>query len=603
MNTRFILLGLLSLLPLASQVSVFAERAIDPDDLGNLPVQRSTESLGFDSKPGSQDSSQRKIYKTKADLMNEFLGMDPSQVDEYVRRHVESCKKSPTFDWMDDTKRLESLKVTVELAIEVKFGLHKAPSNDVLQKIIKDLKLIEAKDPKHEKEYKEYAAFANYYAALSILTEMQKSNRSIIEAATAVGTGLGLLQVDVDRLFKDAKLFLRAVNADKLMNKDANELLSEISSMPVTISYDSNYQKDALPENSAASDMADDNAQDDAAGSLENAHIQPDIPETNDDIQEIDTSMSVELPSSDAEDVELPEVEPQGSEDIEMTEDADDNASDVSKNSELEFSETDQDDTVSEPPLKKAKLDTDSVTEESEKTPTDTKQDLNRDDSVYPSGDDSAVKEDTEGLRQPVTGIKIEPTVDALAILGGSATSDESAVLMKKNLTEIRNRSMNGPKIETFKGSLESALNREYSRNGYKSRPCVINPTDGVDRSLYDCLPGLNDGLRSVAAGDSRHKFGLYSTLPLRGTFFPVNVLSHVSIDDPALLVYWTVAFAIMSESNVLIIDKQGWNLSGVNPDVFGTLLKKVLKDPTIVNLLDRIVLVNNENLTPSVQR
>lgn len=603
MNTRFILLGLLSLLPLASQVSVFAERAIDPDDLGNLPVQRSTESLGFDSKPGSQDSSQRKIYKTKADLMNEFLGMDPSQVDEYVRRHVESCKKSPTFDWMDDTKRLESLKVTVELAIEVKFGLHQAPSNDVLKKIIADLKLIEAKDPKHEKEYKEYAAFANYYAAISILTEMQKSNRSIIGAATAVGTDLGLLQVDVDRLFKDAKLFLRAVNADKLMNKDANELLSEISSMPVTISYDSNYQKDALPENSAASDMADDNAQDDAAGSLENAHIQPDIPETNDDIQEIDTSMSVELPSSDAEDVELPEVEPQGSEDIEMTEDADDNASDVSKNSELEFSETDQDDTVSEPPLKKAKLDTDSVTEESEKTPTDTKQDLNRDDSVYPSGDDSAVKEDTEGLRQPVTGIKIEPTVDALAILGGSATSDESAVLMKKNLTEIRNRSMNGPKIETFKGSLESALNREYSRNGYKSRPCVINPTDGVDRSLYDCLPGLNDGLRSVAAGDSRHKFGLYSTLPLRGTFFPVNVLSHVSIDDPALLVYWTVAFAIMSESNVLIIDKQGWNLSGVNPDVFGTLLKKVLKDPTIVNLLDRIVLVNNENLTPSVQR
>lgn len=603
MNTRFILLGLLSLLPLASQVSVFAERAIDPDDLGNLPARRSTESLGFDSKPGSQDSSQGKIYKTKADLMNEFLGMDPSQVDEYVRRHVESCKKSPTFDWMDDTKRLESLKVTVELAIEVKFGLHKAPSNDVLQKIIKDLKLIEAKDPKHEKEYKEYAAFANYYAALSILTEMQNSNRSIIEAANAVGTDLGLLQVDVDRLFRDAKLFLRAVNADELMNMDANELLSEISRMPVTISYDSNYQKDALPENSAASDMADDNAQDDAAGSLENAHIQPDIPETNDDIQEIDTSMSVELPSSEAEDVELPEVEPQGSEDIEMTEDADDNASDVSKNSELESRDADQDDTASEPPLKKAKLDTDSVTEEAEKTPTDTKQDLNRDDSVYPSGDDSAAKEDTEGLRKPVTGIKIEPTVDALAILGGSATSDESAVLMKKNLTEIRNRSMNGPKIETFKGSLESALNREYSRNGYKSRPCVINPTDGVDRSLYDCLPGLKEGLRSVAAGDPRHKFGLYSTLPLRGTFFPVNVLSHVSIDDPALLVYWTVAFAIMSESNVLIIDKQGWNLSGVNPDVFGTLLKKVLKDPTIVNLLDRIVLVNNENLTPSVQR
>lgn len=580
MNTRFILLGLLSLLPLASQVSVFAERAIDPDDLGNLPARRSTESLGFDSKPGSQDSSQGKIYKTKADLMNEFLGMDPSQVDEYVRRHVESCKKSPTFDWMDDTKRLESLKVTVELAIEVKFGLHKAPSNDVLQKIIKDLKLIEAKDPKHEKEYKEYAAFANYYAALSILTEMQKSNRSIIEAATAVGTGLGLLQEDVDRLFKDATLFLRAVKADELMNKDANELLSEIRRMPVTISYDSEpAQKKAKLDTDSV------------------------IEESENDIQEIDTSMSVELPSSDAEDVELPEVEPQESEDIEMTEDADDNASDVSKNSELEFRDADQDDTASEPLQKKAKLDTDRVTEEAEQTPTDTKQDLNRDDSVYPSGDDSAAKEDTEGLRQPVTGIKIEPTVDALAILGGSATSDESAVLMKKNLTEIRNRSMNGPKIETFKGSLESALNREYSRNGYKSRPCVINPTNGVDRSLYDCLPGLNDGLRSVAAGDPRHKFGLYSTLPLRGTFFPVNVLSHVSIDDPALLVYWTVAFAIMSESNVLIIDKQGWNLSGVNPDVFGTLLKKVLKDPTIVNLLDRIVLVNNENLTPSVQR
>lgn len=673
MNTRFILLGLLSLLPLASQVSVFAEKAIEPDALGKPSVQQSTESLGLDSKTGSQDSSQGEIYKTEADLMNEFLGMDPSQVDEYVRRYVEACKKSPTFDWMEDRTRLESLKVTVKLAIEVKFGLRKAPSNDVLQKII----AIEAEDPEHEKEYKKYAAFANYYAALSILTEMKKSNLSIIEAANAVGTvlqkDLGLLQVDVDRLFGDAKLFLRAVTADKLMNMDANELLSKISRMPVTISYDSNYQQEALPKNSAASDMADDNAQDDAAGSLENANFQPDIPETNDaaqelidtadtptdpgdiasepplkkikldadslteesenDVQEIDNSMSVDLPSSDAEEDEAAVSDTQDSGDvfhseIEGAEEStfiDHESSDTTQESIDSNEPVDDDIAETESPDVEAKDvdvtetgDTEQASGQSdkdvqeggevvvplsEKTPTDTKQDLNRDDSVYPSGDDSAAKEDTEGLRQSVTGIKIEPAVDALAILGGSATSDESSVLMKKKLTEIRNRSMNGPKIETFKGSLESALNREYSKNGYKSRPCVINPTNGGDRSLYDCLPGLNDGLRSVAAGNPRHKFGLCSTLPLRDTFFPVNVLSHVSIDDPALLVYWTVAFAIMSESNVLIIDKQGWNLSGVNPDVFGTLLKKVLKDPTIVNLLDRIVLVNNENLTPSVQR